>query len=140
MLYPIYKAVEAELKKIPELKDVQWYNAQYEGTIHTHPVAFVEFPDEVDIDHVSKSLEEGFVRIRVHVASKVIGRMDTAVPDIAIQQNEDIATEVKGHLKGLVPVWGAQVATRLKWVGWQHYHRWKGWMVTFVSFECKVKE
>jgi len=140
MYYPIYKAIEAELKKIPELKDVQWYNAQYEGTIHTHPVAFVEFPDPLEMDKISKTLSEGEVLIRVHVTSKVISRHDTAVPDIAIQQNEEIATQVKDNLNGLVPVWGAQVASRLKHVEWQHYHRWKGWMVTFVSFTCKVRE
>lgn len=141
MLYQIFKAIKEQLSVVNDLKDIQWFNNQYDTTIHTHPVAFIEFPEEFAPQQISNDLDEGSLAIRIHVVSKVISRIDNDIPDIAVQQNEDIAMAVKDNLNGFTPTYnGNQLSTRLKLSGWQHYHKYSGWMVTFVSFTTNIRK
>lgn len=135
MLYPIYNSIKTALLAVDGVKVVQWFNAQYESTIVAEPALFIEFPNPIDPQQLSSSLQQAPLRVRVHVVSKAMASIDGSVADDSILKNEAIATAVKGCLKGL------QIGelTPMRFVSWQHWHRWQGWMVTFVEFEAKMK-
>jgi hypothetical protein len=132
MLYPIYKKIQTLLLTIEEAKAVQWYNAQYDAAIPRTPVIFIEFPDAYAPTDVTKQLKEGPLRIRIHVASKVLTGHDNNVPDSAIELNETIGTSVMSLLKKNTLDGDIKP---LQFVSWQHWHRWQGWMVTLLEFE-----
>jgi hypothetical protein len=33
---------------------------------------------------------------------------------------------------------GTDLTTRLRWCGWQHHHKYMGWMVTRIEFVCNT--
>lgn len=55
MLNEIYKQVKRCLNTVPGLQGVEWFNNQYQGIIHAEPVVFVEFPEPVVPDPVTKT-------------------------------------------------------------------------------------
>lgn len=132
MLHPLYKEIEALVTPIIGVKGVEWYNAQYDANIPKTPVLFVEFPEAYAPTQVSKDLLQGPLRIRIHVASKVLTAHNNKVPGNAIDQNEEIGHEVMGLLKG--NNLGGKIKP-LRLISWQHWHRWQGWMVTLIEFE-----
>lgn len=138
MFYPIYNDIEKLLKdNIAAAKDVQWYNAQYDGTIAATPILFVEFPEPYAPEKMSIDLDKGTIRVRIHVVSKVLTDQTTRIPNKAIQDHEAIAIQVKNLLQNKRP--GGDI-TLLKFKLWQHWHRWQGFMITFVEFEGSLSE
>lgn len=138
MLNDIYKAIKQRLNDADEdsvLKGIEWYNVQYESTIASTPRIFVEFPDELKIDAISKDARRTPVNIRLHVVTQAITGTDGTIPDALVDTHEEIATWVKDTIDHFTPPDGCTKQMNLS--GWQHFHKYKGWMVTFVSFEAK---
>ena len=136
MFYDIYKSIQTALASVASLKATQWFNMQYDGTIAISPVAFVEFPDDNPVDHASKEASRLPYRVRIHVVSKVVSGQDGQVPDLAIQQNENLAVSIKDALSGISISGG----TPLKYVSWKHWQRMNGFMITFVDFTGRFNE
>lgn len=135
MLYETFNSVRTLLSGITDLKSVQWYNAQYEGTIYVTPVAFIEFPERIPLAPVSGTANRADFALRIHIASAVTAQQDSSIPDQIIQDHEAIAEQVYDNLLGKQIVMKGDRTTSLVPTGWQHYHKYKGWMVTFVDFK-----
>jgi hypothetical protein len=138
MLNDIYTAIKAQLIAEDEdliLKGIEWYNVQYESTIANTPRIFVEFPEPLVIDAISKEARRTPVKMRLHVVTQVITGTDGTIPDALVTAHETIALWVKNTIEHFLPANG--ITTRMNLTGWQHWHKYKGWMVTFVEFEAK---
>jgi hypothetical protein len=138
MLNPIYKAIKQQLNAEDDeqcLKGIEWYNVQYESTIASTPRIFVEFPEPLKIDAISKEARRTPVKIRLHVVTQAITGTDGTIDDSVVDTHEEIATWAKDAIDHFTPADGCTRQMNLS--GWQHWHKYKGWMVTFVEFEAK---
>lgn len=135
MLYETFNSVRTLLAGITELKSVQWYNAQYEGTIYVTPVAFVEFPERIPLLPIAGTANRADFVLRIHIASAVAAQQDSSIPDQIIRDHEAIAQQVYDNLMDKQITMKNNRTTSLIPTGWQHYHKYKGWMVTFVDFK-----
>lgn len=133
MLYDIYTAIKTKLATLglPQ----EWYNVQYEETIINNDGLFVEFPERLPFAGVSKDMRRAPVKIRMHIYSKAL-RTSDGIPEATVQAHEALALQLKGLLDGWTPA--GTKASRLKFTDWHHWHRYKGWMVTFVEFDAKI--
>jgi hypothetical protein len=152
MLNDIYQEVKSALQAITGSYPVEWFNMQYEGVIIHENGFFVEFPEALLFDQLTKDIRRTPIKIRVHVYSKVINTAD-GIADADVAAHEEIALEALDALdkqeliktttippvvEGGQPTYTYEtLCTRLQFRGWQHWHKWKGWMVTYVDFECK---
>ncbi len=76
--------------------------------------------------------------LRLHVVTQAIASADGTVTDATAQAHEATALLVMNAIDGFTPEkTGAKLTTRMIFAGWQHFHKHKGWMVTFVEFNCK---
>lgn len=140
MLYQYYNAVKTILEALTDIKAVEWFNNQYEGTIHQDKVVWIEFPDPILINPDTKSMERAELKIRLHVVSRVIQRTDNTIPDAEIVSHETMATNVLQAMRNqqLINDSDNYITTRLRWSGWQHWHKYEGWMVTWIEFTCRT--
>lgn len=134
MLYETFTSVREKLKTISELKAVQWYNAQYEGTIYVSPIAYVEFPERIPLDQIAGTACKANAALRIHIASAVVSGQDSSISDDIIQEHEAIAEQVLDTLNGKQLRMRQSKTTSLVPSGWQHYHKYKGFLITFVDF------
>ena len=143
MLYKFFNAISTRLASgVASLEGVEWFNAQYDGTILKAPVAFVEFPEPVNIEEASKNLTRTEITVRIHVVSKVLTKIDNMVPDQAVIDHEAIAVAVRNLLRGytltetIVTVTPAteddpeviisvtsDISDKLHWIRMQHFHK-----------------
>lgn len=138
MLKDIYTAIKQQLIAEDEnstLKGIEWYNVQYESTIASTPRIFVEFPEPLVIDAISKDARRTGIKIRLHVVTQALTETDGAIPDSVVTAHELTATMVKNAIDHFTPADGCTRQMNLS--AWQHFHKYKGWMVTFVEFEAK---
>lgn len=142
MLYPIYTAIEQQLSTADTgnlLKGVEWYNVQYEGTIASTPRVFVEFPEKLTFDQISKQQRRTPIRVRLHVVSQAITSSDGTIDNSVPQQHEQTAQMVLNAIDKFTPTAdGNALSTPLRFNAWQHFHKHKGWMVTFIEFEGRM--
>jgi len=140
MLYETFTTIREHMKQITEIKAVQWYNAQYDGVIYTTPVVFIEFPSRIPLEQIAgKSFRANFA-VRIHIVSASQALQDNSIPDETISGHEAIAGKVLEVLQGEQLPMGAGCSTSLVPCGWQHYHAYRGFMVTFVEFEASAME
>jgi len=136
MLYDTYVLLKKRLQDLN--MPTEWYNVQYEETMINDAGFFFEFPDELKFENVSKEMRRAPIKIRLHVYSNALRTTD-GIPDAAVVAHESLALQALALLDGFTPVAddGQRVTSRLQLVSWKHWHRWRGWMVTFVEFEAK---
>jgi hypothetical protein len=144
MLYPIYTALKSHLNEADEnkvIKGIEWYNVQYEGSIATTPRLFVEFPEPLNFGDLGKEADKRApVKIRLHVVTQALAGADGAIDDQVAADHEKTALWVKNKLDNFLPPLtssGAKPCLTLHFTAWQHFHKYKGWMVTFVEFTAK---
>jgi len=141
MLYPIYIAIKQQLKtKDTENKfaGIEWYNVQYDSTIAKTPRIFIEFPEELKFDQVAKDQKRAPLKIQLHIVSQAIAGTDGTINDLIVEEHENVATIVKKALKQFIPTSdGTQLTTALQFYSWKHYHKYKGYMITMLVFNCK---
>lgn len=141
MLNDIYLAVKAQIKTPADPNQegidlpIEWYNVQYEGTIINEKGFFVEFPDKLNFQVESRDLRRAPVKVRLHYYSKLPATQD-GIPDSQVADHETIALHAMDLLDCFIPA--NQACGRLTFSGWQHWHRWRGWMVTFIEFDSKI--
>lgn len=141
MLNDIYKAIKSHLIEADEdsiLKGIEWYNVQYESTIASTPRIFVEFPNPLVFDRVSKDMKRTAFKVRLHVVTQALSGTDGAIPDTMVDAHETAANFALNTLKRFVPqAAGEDLTTPFDFTLWQHWHKYRGWMVTFVEFDAK---
>ncbi len=142
MLYDIYTAVKTQITAADEdseIKGIEWYNVQYEGSIANTPRVFIEFPESIQFAMVSKDLRRAPLKLRLHVLTQAISGADGVIADTTAEDHEDIAYLVFQAIDKYTPLKATIALTSpLQLTAWQHFHKHKGWMVTFVEFEGKV--
>lgn len=141
MLYPLYKAIKDKLlHDVNDLKDVQWYNDQYNSIIHAEPLALVEFPEPVSITEISKQSDRGLCTVKVHIISKSVNEADNTVSDEQVLAQNTMEDSAITALKRFVPMNLTSVAlgTSFKHTGLQTVHEYKGWLVTWLTFTTKI--
>lgn len=140
MLYKYYKALKTTLVQITGINSVEWFNNQYEGTILNDKVVWIEFPEPVVPAEVSKDMQRADLRIRLHVVSRVLQRVDSTIADTEIIGHETMSTHVLEALRAtqLTNDDGNLITTKLRWALWQHFHKYEGWMVTWIEFVCRT--
>jgi hypothetical protein len=142
MLYEIYTAIKSHLNAADTegiIKGIEWYNVQYESTIATTPRVFIEFPDPLVFSQFTKDARKTPVKVRLHVVTQAVTLADGAIDDSTAQAHEQVSEFVKEAIEGYAPITEinnvqTRHATSLHLTGWQHWHKYKGWMVTFVEF------
>lgn len=141
MLYKFFSAIKTRLiADMPELTGgVEWFNNQYDAIIPVTPLCFVEFPLPIEPGQVDKDMTRATITARLHVASKVITQVENTVPDQAVIEHEAIAVKARDIVRNeqFTDSNGVPITTRMRWVKWQHYHNYRGWMVTTIDFEFK---
>lgn len=140
MLYKYYKSIKTTLEQIKGINSVEWFNNQYAGTILDDKVVWIEFPEPVVPVEASKEMLRADIRIRIHAVSRVLQRIDSAIPDAEIIAHETMTTHVLEALRAtqLTNEIGDPITTKLRWVNWQHYHKYEGWMVTWIEFAFRT--
>lgn len=138
MLYESFKALRGHIETITEIQAIQWYNAQYEGVIYASPVVFVEFPSRIPLEQVTGGNFRANFAVRIHIVSASQAIQDNSIMDETIMGHEAIAEKVLKILQGKQLPMGAGRSTSLVPCGWQHYHAYRGFMVTFVEFEASA--
>ena len=140
MLQQFYNPIKEELKASTTTKDVQWFNNQYEDTtILQSGINYIEFPDSIEPEDSAKDLRRSPLRIRIHVVTKVVGKTGGGVSDAAVEQHEEFAMSCRETLEYLRIPYDVGLTNPLVFVGWKHYHKWRGWMVTFIDFTTRIK-
>lgn len=142
MLYEIYTAIKSHLNDADTegiIKGIEWYNVQYESTIATTPRVFIEFPDPLVFNQFTKDARKTPVKVRLHVVTQAVTLADGAIDDATASTHEAVAEMVRAAIEGYAPTTEinnveTRHATSLHLTGWQHWHKYKGWMVTFVEF------
>lgn len=138
MLHEIYTAIKSHLNAADTeavLKGIEWYNVQYESTIATTPRVFIEFPDPLVFSQFTKDARKTPVKVRLHVVTQAVTLADGAIDDATAQAHEQVAELIEAALDGYAPTTEeTRYSTSLHLSGWQHWHKYKGWMVTFVEF------
>lgn len=118
------------------LKDIQWFNNQYEGVIHTSPVVLVEFA-ALDITAETKQTNSCQINIRLHVVSETRDESDGDMRDGDVLWHEKLARDVLDAVNGYRLDFEEGKTRPLKLVSWEHYHKYNGWMVTLVGLKTK---
>ncbi|MCI7783191.1 MAG: hypothetical protein SO287_12910 [Parabacteroides sp.] len=118
------------------LKDIQWFNNQYEGVIHAIPALFVEF-GELSFSHVTKTAQTTPISIRLHVVSEVMSDSDGEIRDDDVAAHEEIARKVLQAMEEVrLPFEGGETRP-IRLASWTHNHKYYGWMVTLLGLETK---
>jgi hypothetical protein len=157
MLYKFFNSIATRLSSgVSALEGVEWFNDQYNGTILKAPMAFVEFPEPIPVEEVSKDLTRSEMTVRIHVVSKVLTKVDNTVPDQAVIDHEDVVVAVRDQLRGytltetiltVIPEDPPEpesilsetldISNKLNWRRVQHFHKFQGWMVTTLDYVFK---
>lgn len=138
MLLNTFKDIRAKLSTISEIKAVQWFNAQYDGIIHIQPVIFVEFPEKLQFEKLTKTERKTPITIRLHLVSSAIADAGNNIADETIEKHESIGHDIVNALEN-IPVAFLDGQTRyLEFSAWQHYQKYKGWMITFIEFTTRA--
>ena len=118
------------------LKDIQWFNNQYEGVIHTTTTLFIEF-GELSFSHVTKTTDATTISLRLHVVSEVLSESDGEIRDDDVAAHEEIARKVVDSLDGVRLPFESGETRPIRLVSWTHNHKYYGWMVTLLGLETK---
>ncbi len=158
-LNPLYKSIRRGIMDLAVVENVDWFNG-YEA-VQLHEVGcFVEFPDEINFEEISKSDTRADLRVRVHIYTKVLRDVDGYIPQAEGEAHDTLALLVRDQLrnKALAVADGdfyalnfdeddfyvfdetpEQLCKRLRFAGWRHWHYYKGYMITWVDYMTKVE-
>lgn len=140
MLYPIYKSVKARLDdQVAAIKDIQFFNNQEQGVIHTEPLALIEFPDQLDIAAITKVTDRSLCVIRIRVITRVVTDIDNTIPDVQVEAHEVITAAVITALKHYTLLSaGAPLGSSLQHIGYRTVPDYKGWLVSWLTFTTRL--
>ena len=118
------------------LKDIQWFNNQYEGVIHATPSLFIEFGG-LDFSRTTKQAQTTPISIRLHVVSEVMSDSDGEIRDADVAAHEEIARKVLQAMEEVRLPFECGETRPIRLASWTHNHKYYGWMVTLLGLETK---
>lgn len=118
------------------LKDIQWFNNQYEGVIHAAPALFIEFGG-LDFSRTTKQAQTTPISIRLHVVSEVMSDSDGEIRDADVAAHEEIARKVLQAMEEVRLPFECGETRPIRLASWTHNHKYYGWMVTLLGLETK---
>ena len=118
------------------LKDIQWFNNQYEGVILVSPSLFIEFGG-LEFSRTTKQALTTPISIRLHVVSEVMSESDGEIRDDDVAAHEQIARKVAEALDEVRLPFENGETRPLRLASWTHNLKYYGWMVTLVGLETK---
>ncbi len=140
MLYPVFLNVKAVLlNAISNVEHIEWFNDQYNGTIHTTPIIFVEFPEELRFQTLAGANQQAELVVRIHVVSKAVANQAGGILPAVLVAHEEINHAVFEALHRLdyIPN-GTIVHNALTRVALQHHQYLQGWLVTTQDFLAMI--
>lgn len=140
MFYPHYKSIKNRLDdQVKILKDVQWFNEQYSSAIHGEMVAFIEFPDRVNVRGISKETNRSEFAFTIHVVSRTLADNDSSISDAQVKDHDDLSILVRDALDTYQLSYnGSPLGSKLQLTGYQVAHQYKGKLVTRLYFSTKM--
>lgn len=141
MLYPIYTPIKQQLLATDTentIKGIEWFAMQYEASITNTPRIFIEFTEKLNFEQLTKSAIRTPVILRMHVVSQAILSTDGVLDDSIPEEHEETAhlalKAIEGFRIGNVEIGGVNYRiTTFHLSGWQHWPKYKGWMITHVE-------
>ena len=118
------------------LKDIQWFNNQYEGVILVSPSLFIEFGG-LEFSRTTKQALTTPISIRLHVVSEVMSESDGEIRDDDVAAHEQSARKVAEALDEVRLPFENGETRPLRMASWTHNHKYYGWMVTLGGLETK---
>jgi len=140
MLYPLYKALKAELKKETILKTISWFNNQYTDGLVIDTSAFIEFPNDMPVSYKSKTEQELDLLVRVHYVKKLVAKADGSVTDAQIELFDTECDALVTRLNHYTPVTGTTPITLrpMKLVNIKSFQKQNGWQAYFIDFTTRL--
>lgn len=139
MLLAVFNEIKTKLTGIDRVQLIDWFNNQYEGTIHAEPALFIEFPESLVMQQLNDKYQQALLTIRIHTVSKVLSAQDGSIDASSLQLHEAINRAVYLRLQGvkcsndITPVF-----SHLSRVRYEHFQHDRGWMLTLQDFETIV--
>jgi hypothetical protein len=139
MLLPVYNQIKQTLTAITAIKLIDWFNAQYDGIIHTSPCIFIEFPEQLNFQTLSRDVQQAELKIGIHLVSKVMSAQDKSIDEASIAAHDVNCNEIYKLIQGKRDNTGDWLQyNSLNRTGYRHYHDLQGWFVTVQDFECMI--
>lgn len=136
MLLEPYQKLKEKLTGINLVKKIDYFNDQYSGILHTIPVLFIEFPETLRFETISKQQQQADFKARIHVVSKVMQNADKSIDENSIGQHFTICNDVFFRLQGYRADDGTRlIFNSLTRTVFEHHQEMQGFMVTTQDFE-----
>jgi len=141
MLYPLYKALKAELLKETFLKKVSWFNNQYTDGLVIDTSAFIEFQNDQPVSIPDKDTLEMEVQLRIHYVKKLMANTDGTIPDAVIETTDTELNNIATRLHGFKPVNGAVALTLrpMKITSVNSFQKQNGWQAYYIDFTTRIE-
>ena len=137
MLHKTFKDLKGRISANPNIKSVQWFNAQYDGTIHLDPAVFIEFPGLINVTPVTTAYASAEIPIKLHVATSLVSEQEGGAPEYAIAEHDALVAWIVLQLKGQKIAFKGD-SFSLEFKGFQYYQLHRGWLITFLNFSLPV--
>jgi hypothetical protein len=141
MLLIPYQQIKQRLDGIAGVRLLQWFNNQYEGTIHAVPAVFIEFLNELKFETVRRDVQQAEMKVRIHAVSKVLSAQDGSIPEAQIEAHEAICDEIYFRLQGFrsaPDASGFLLFNSMMRTAYRHHHYNLGWMLVTQDFDCMI--
>ena len=138
MLLKPYQIIKNQLITIEAIKLITWFNNQIQaGTLHTAPVALIEFPDDLNPETLNRQQQQAELVTRVHLVSKIHSGKDGSIDDTLMQAHELLAQLIYDKLHGYsYEENNEQIINSLDRVNYGLDMNNPGWAITTQDFEC----
>jgi len=136
----IFNFVIGRLTTVDGLKLTTWWNNQgTDGTIHTAPAVFIEFPEPLPVETLNGQLQQAAFKIRVHLYTKLHANKDGGVSTNRVTQHENIVNYIYDSLQE----WdlkdrGEIILSSLERTRLDFNMSEPGWAITVQDFECMI--
>ncbi|MBN1250674.1 MAG: hypothetical protein JXA16_00965 [Bacteroidales bacterium] len=129
--------LKLQLLDIPGIKLIEYFNDQYSGILHTAPVLFIEFPDALSFETLSKDMQQAAFKARIHTVTKVIQKADKSINEDSVEGHFNICDAVFEKLQGFraIDENGQLIFNSVSMTVFEHHQEMRGFMVTTQDFE-----
>ena len=141
MLLQAYNALKAQITaELPNIKYIDWFNDQYEGTIHTAPAIFVEFPVPLKLKTLRTNYQEAPFTVRIHVVTKALSDQKKTIKQSKLQEHSTLVEDIFKaiHRFSANDTEGKKLFTSLNRFDLTHHQYIKGWLMTTQDFSSQI--
>ncbi|OQY03232.1 MAG: hypothetical protein B6I20_05495 [Bacteroidetes bacterium 4572_117] len=121
------------------MKQIEYFNDQYSGVLHTAPVLFIEFPDALQFETLDKTTQQALFKVRIHAVGKVMHKADKSISESSLETHFGICNDIWLRLQGFrAEDSGKMTFNSLARTTFEHHQELSGFMVTYQDFEGVV--